>query len=220
MISKIQKILLGVFFIFNIVFLSGCATVSHVPISAQKMQSIHSVYIDRNITKPKEMYAFVSGEEFGFGFGAIGGAVAGAVGEHASTSIQKYAEQNNIDIRTILYDQWTGQLRNTSLVALSPTPKTADAILRNDIIMYGLSIPHGFSSDYIPVLGVNAKLIQGDQIIWQNSGRILPFAAGGMPRYKMKQILEDPNVLRKMWGAAAAKIINEMLSDLHLSQKR
>lgn len=196
---------------FNIMLLSGCGIVQHVPLTNNNYNSIKTVYINPEIKKPKMMYEFASGSELGFAFGAIGGAISGEINANSAIATQQYAEKNQIDIRKIVYQQWKNQIIEKTKFKLSNQP--ADAVLTTNIALYGISIPHGFSSDYVPVLNLNAKLVRKNQIIWQDSEQVLPLTSG-MPRYKMDQIINDPKILYKMWDKASEKIINEMLNDM------
>lgn len=208
MIRKKFICLLGL----HITLLSGCATVEHVPLSHNNYNSVKTVYINSEIKKPEKMYEFVSGSEFGLAFGAIGGAISGAVNAHSAVSTQQYAEKNQIDIRKIVYQQWKNQINEKTKFKLSNQP--ADAVLTTNIVLYGVSIPHGFSSDYIPVLSIDAKLVRKNQIIWQDNEQVMPLTSSGLPRYKMDQIMSDPKKLYVMWDKASEKIINEMLDNM------
>jgi hypothetical protein len=198
-------------FLLNIILLSGCATVTHVSLSKQNNQLIKTVYINPEIKKPEQMYEFASGSQLGAAFGLVGGVVAALANESAAISTQKFAEKNQIDIRKIVYERWMSEVAGKSKFKLVKQP--GDAVLTTDIVVYGISIPHGFSTDYVPMLTLNAKLVRNNKIIWQDSERVLPLT-GGLPRYKMDQIMNDPKKLYAMWDKASEKIINEMLVDM------
>lgn len=157
------------------------------------------------------MYEFASGTQVGFEFGAVGGLASALINEQAAIPTQKFAEKNGIDIQKIVYQRWRKQLNNQSKFKLATKP--SDTVLTTDIARYGISIPHGFSTDYVPILTLNVKLVRNNQTIWQESGLVLPLTSG-MPRYKMDAILKDPNKLNVMWDKAAEKIINAMLIDM------
>jgi hypothetical protein len=183
-----------------------------MPISKENSQSIKTVYLNPQIKKPEKMYDFASGSQVGMAFGAIGGLVSGMASEKEGESMQQFAESNKIDIRKIITRQWENTIREKSRFKLSNQPN--GAVLTTDIIMYGISIPHGLSSDYVPVLAINAKLVRNNQVVWQDSGRVLPMSSG-MPRYKLDQIVRDPAKLSEMWNAASGRIIGEMVADLN-----
>lgn len=193
------------------ILLSGCATVNHVPLSKDNSHLIKSIYVNPQIAKSKKMYEFVSGAEFGFAFGAAGGLVSGVANGNAAETMQDWVEKNRIDIRKIVYARWLHQIKDKTNFKLANMP--TDTILTTTIEMYGISIPHGFSTDYIPVLVANAKLVRNEQVIWQDTDSVMPFTSG-MPRYKMDQILHDPKKLSQMWDKAAEKIINDMLDGM------
>lgn len=200
------------FFALMSLLLSGCASVQHVPLSQQDRQTIKAIYVNPTIKKPKEMYEFASGSEFGFAFGAVGGLISGIANENAAASTQEFAEKSNINIQKIVYQQWMKQLESNTRFKLITKP--SDTILATEITLYGISIPHGFSTDYIPVLAVNATLTHKQKIIWQDSERVMP-GTSGMPRYKMDEILNDPKKLYIMWDKASEKVMNEFITDMN-----
>ncbi len=194
------------------ILLTGCATVSHVPMDKQNSKVIKTVYVNPEIKKPATMYEFASGAQFGLLGGAVGGLLSGVASAKEAMTTQQFAEKNNIEIQKIVYQRWINQINSNSRFKLSN--KNADATLVTDIVLYGISIPHGFSTDYVPVLFINAKLMRDDKIIWQDSEQV-SCLANGMPRYKMDQIISDPKKLYAMWDKASEKIINEMLADMN-----
>lgn len=199
-------------FLISIIFSSGCVTLNHKPLSPKDSQSIKSVYVNPEIKKSAKMYELTHEQNVaGMALGPVGVLASAALKNHAE-STQEFSERNKIDIRNIVYQRWKKQIKNRSGLKLEDKP--ADTVLITEIPQYGISIPHGFSAEYVPVLTLNAKLVRNNQVIWQESGLVLPLTRG-MPRYKMNAILEDPQKLRIMWDKAAEKIINEMLVDIN-----
>ena len=198
-------------FLFMIVFLAGCTTVNHIPLSGDNRQAVQAVYINPEIKKPDTMYEFASGSEYGMAFGPIGGAISGAANAKAAATTQQFAEANQIDIRNIIYKKWLEEMPKKTSFKLSK--QLIDSILTTNITLYGISIPHGFSTDYVPVLAFNANLVRNNQIIWQDSGYVSPLA-DGMPRYKMAELRNDPKKLYAMWDKASEKIITDMLNNM------
>lgn len=206
----IKKIFIGILFL-KIMMLSGCASVNRIPLDKQAAQSIKTVYVSNEIKKPEQMYEFASGSQWGMAFGVVGGVVSGIANLNAAESTQQFAEKNQIDIKKIVYNRWISQVPEKTKFKLANKP--TDAILTTEIVLYGISIPHGFSTDYVPMLTLNAKLVSNNKIVWQDSGRILPLT-DGLPRYKMDEITADPKKLYAMWDKASEKMINEMLDNM------
>lgn len=196
----------------SIFLLTSCATVSHKPLSQENARSIKTVYVNPEIKKPEKMYEFVSGSEFGMAFGAVGGAIAGIANENAAQSTQSFVEKNKVDIRQIINKQWSQQIANKTKYKLSKQP--GDTILTTTILNYGISIPHGFSSDYVPILVMNAKLTRNNQIIWQDSGSVYPMT-DGMPRYKINQLMADSSKFNEIWDKASERIVGKMLAKMN-----
>jgi hypothetical protein len=204
-----KKIFIGVL-LFNFFLLSGCATTNtHVSLSKRNRQSIKTVYIDPDIKKPKEMDMLTTGAQWGKGFGIIGSVIGDGINEGAAVSMTKVAEKNQIDIRKIVYEHWRGQGRSKLKFDKKPT----DVVLITDIVMYGIATPHGFTTDYVPTIMLNAKLVRNKEIIWQDSQRTFPLTEG-LPRYKWNQIISDPKLLHAMWDKGTEKVIGELLKDM------
>jgi hypothetical protein len=198
--------------LLNFLFLSACATVKPVPMTKENRQTIKTVYVDPKIKKPDQMYEMAAGASVGYGFGLVGAIVAGAVNGNAAEKTQTFAEKNNINIQNIVYKKWQDQLNSKHTFKLTNSPN--DAVLITEIENYGISVPHGFSNSYVPVLALNAKLVRNNQVIWQNREYITTLA-DGLPKYKMDEILKDPKKLYAMWDQASDRIINKLVTDMN-----
>jgi hypothetical protein len=191
--------------------LVGCATVSHVPMSQQNKVAIKKIHVNPEIKKPEAMYDFASGAQAGFAFGPLGGIVSAEVSQKEAKIVQTYAEKNNIDISKIIYKQWQAELLNKSNFQLTESKNAPQLI--TDIVVYGISIPHGFTNYYVPVLRVNAKLMNDNKIVWQDSDSV-SLLASDVPRYKFEEIMSDPAKLQAMWSKASEKIVLDMIKDM------
>jgi hypothetical protein len=197
-------------FLFNVFLLSGCTSLPHIPLSAQNSRSIKTIYVNPQIKKPKEMYEFVSGAQVGLMFGLAGGMISAVVNEESAASMKQFVEKNGIDIRQIVYQAWLNEINKKSKFKLN-NKQGANAVLITNIILYGITIPNGFSTDYIPILTLNAKLIRHQQILWQDT----EISDHNTTRYKMDQILHHPETLKRMWDEAAEKTISKLLRDMN-----
>lgn len=199
MIKKIFYCLM----VLSFTVLSGCAA-TPIALSQQNSRLIHTVYINPHMKKPEKMYTFLIGDQFGL--------LSSAIARSVTHFGEQFVEENHIDIKNIIHQQWAKQLRQKTQFNLSPS--SGDTNLITEITMYGISIPHGYSTEYVPVLSMNAWLENKGVIIWRDSGSITVLSSG-LPRYKMGEIYDDPKNLSLMWDKAAEKIINKMLSKLN-----
>ena len=101
----------------------------------------------------------------------------------------------------------------TKIPTFKKSEKNADAELTTNIVMYGISIPHGFSTDYVPVLSINSKLTYKNQVVWQDSSMVLPLSSG-LPHHQYKEMISDPAILTKMWNVAAEKSVHDLVADI------
>lgn len=199
----LKKLFLLLIFSF---ILTGCAT--HIPLSKENQQNLKEVYIKADIKKPDGVYQFSSGGQFGLVGAAARLAIDSANGTKSATELTKI---NHIDISKIVYQAWNKELSQYSRFKISNKP--TDTILETKIINYGISIPHGLSSNYVPVLIMQSKLIRNNQVIWQDRESILPLTRD-TPQFEMDQIQKDPEILIYMWNKAAEKAIKLMVDDM------
>ncbi len=181
-------------FVILLSLLNGCA--GNAPISAADKAHISSIYIDPAITVPEDMW--YTGPEATFG--VIGLLVEKSTAK-TEDKIIALAQKNDIHIDKILYNELRKQL------SLSPTftvvdNQASDATLSVDIVIYGLTLPHGFSSKLVPILRYTTTLndATGKQI-WKQTEHVVLKDVGGATA---DQINEDPAILKRLWGEAAA----------------
>lgn len=187
----------------SFILLFGCAT--HIPLSSINGNKIKTISLNKKMYKPREIYYLASGVELGL----IGSVVA--LSQNLPEKLQNYAEKNKISIEDIINKQWQNQINSTTKFKIKDDH--ADAVLNTEIIMYGISIRRGFSTDYVPILSINAKLVQQGKVVWEHHGAALCLT-DGLPRYKIDEIMGNPAVLRNMWNKASEITIHNMLADI------
>jgi uncharacterized protein involved in high-affinity Fe2+ transport len=209
--NKIQSFCI----VFLFTALTGCASMRHIPLAPEHAKAIKSLSIDSEIKKPEAMYEVANGSQYGALFGLAGG-VASAINDHIEAkNTKQFAENHHVDIQKIVYQQWVKQFKENRKFKLSSGH--SDAKLETEIVLYGISIPNGFSSDYVPVLTLSAKLHRNNAVVWQYDDFVSPLA-DGMPRFQMNAILNDPHKLELMWDRAAERIIQKMILDMEKSK--
>jgi hypothetical protein len=193
--------------------LTACQTVPHVPMNKQDRAVIKSVYIKPEMKTPEKMFEYRNSNAIAPALlGPVGVTLAYKASQDAATSLKATLDKQNIDIRKIVYRQWNKQLSNDHVFKIANS--SDDTVLTTDIISYGLTIRHGFTSDYVPALGLNAKLTKNNKVLWQDSEILLPLTSG-LPRYKMEQILSNPNNVAIMWDKAAEHLVAKMIVDMN-----
>ena len=189
--------------------LFGCATT--MSLSPANAKRIHTVYVNPKVTTPKEMYYMGSG--FGFLFGGIGGAVQAAANQSPGERMALFARQHGIYIERIVQDEVIQQLKAKTAFRVTNS-KQADATINLKIKTYGLSVPTTFSTGVKPMIDIEANMVdRQNQMIWANSDSVLPLSPG-MPEYSTKAIGKNPQLLKKMWEAAAGKSVSNIVESL------
>jgi hypothetical protein len=175
-------------------------------------QSIHTVSIDKNIFVPQNMYYMGANARGTLAIPLAGPSVALAVGAREAPAIQKFIKANGIRLDQIVRNQFIQQInQKTNLKVIDKGH--ADAQLVIMITGYGLSIPNGFHSELVPILGIKATLTRNGQIVWigQDYNSVL---ASGLLRYTWQQIQQNPQLLHQMWDSDAEKIIGRIVATL------
>lgn len=196
MLKKILILFLSIIF-------TGC---THITMNKQEKQSIKKIYINPEISQPEIMTYYTFDED------AILGPFNISFNIARGDELKKLAEENNIDIKKIIYSEFKKKLiiKNNLKIAKSPVN---NPILKINILIYGISIPKMLSNDFIPLLTVQANLMKNDKVIWQDS-ESAPIFGGNLPRYKMQDILNRPKNLYVMWEQAADDVVNKLLADM------
>jgi len=191
------------------IFITGCAPT--VKMSQENRDMIKAVAVSDDITVPTEMYYFGKGQNVGLLFGPVGAVIAAKAARKPAEEIAQFAKDNGILIDQIVRDEFTKQLASSGKFGISKNAP-ADAELQMNIGMYGLSIPNGFSSKFIPVLLVEAKMINpSGETVWQDRKRIFGTKLTG---YTMEEIRSNPENLRQSWQAAAKVVAEELIEKM------
>lgn len=153
------------------------------------------------------------GQWFWFLFGGIGGAVQAAANQSPGERMALFARQHGIYIERIVQDEVIQQLKAKTAFRVTNS-KQADATINLKIKTYGLSVPTTFSTGVKPMIDIEANMVdRQNQMIWANSDSVLPLSPG-MPEYSTKAIGKNPQLLKKMWEAAAGKSVSNIVESL------
>lgn len=208
-----MKIIKLTCFIISLILLQGCATTT--PLSAENRQSLHTITLDTTITKPKEIYILNNNQNNMMAFGGIiGGIIATSEGQNTSQQLATLADKNRIVIDKIVREELISQLKQQKQYRYQ-AKGPADAILVVEIKLYGLTIPHGFTSELVPIIHLQGKLLKNEKIIWQSTVHSSVLNSQDLPHHKWDEIMLHPKYLVEMWQVAASKMVREMLSKLN-----
>ena len=187
-----------------VVALYGCAELQ--PISDAERKKITSVAISDAVSKPPAMSYLGPGGSAGLMFGAIGGAIAASSIEESRKSFQQFVDRNGISIEKIVLEEVGAAVRRSGKFPVAGRPDPAAAVFNIAIFQYGFSIPHGFSSMLVPILGIRCELKDASgKLQWSASERVLPLGnpvEGSDP----ETIRNDPKAMEAAWRAAARHI--------------
>ena len=108
-------------------------------------------------------------------FGAVGGAIAAASNKKPADELKTFAKENSISIAEIVRTQFIDQLAAKNQFRI--VDGNADAVVKLDVYQYGISIPNGFSTRFVPVLFVRCQVIKpNDQVVSASSGQVHPLS--------------------------------------------
>jgi hypothetical protein len=192
---------------------TGCATTTSL--TADQIAHIRTIKFDKQIAMPKDMIYLAPGASLLFGFGIVGGAIAG-ISMHSEGKIQqKMSEQNNISVPAIVSYALEDEFRKNSRFRLV-TAGPADAILKVKVNGYGFAVPNGFSSVLKPIVNLSAELVDNSgRVIWRDyTMQYVTFS--DLPTYTTAQLRNQRQTVvdafRIAAHDAAAKLVNSMQS--------
>jgi len=206
--SRVIKTLPNIFisiFLSITLLLTGCATT--IQMTPAEKQEIKTIKVSNNVSVPKDMSYMGPGMTYGLMFGVVGALAVGGKETSDADKMKAYVLQKKIFIQKIVKEQMIKALKSGTHYKL--VSKNPDATMYLTIKSYGFSIPHGFSTELMPVLEVQGKLIdKQNKIIWEDQDRVipLPFDTQGMPLHTWQQLVKAPELIRQSWTKAAEKV--------------
>lgn len=191
---------------------SGCVTTQNL--SDEDRQKIRVVRINSNVEKVPVMYYLGPGTSILFGFGAVGGAAAYASSVEPAKVLQDFAEKNGIFIEKIVFQEIDAALRESGKLKVSDSGEAHDAIMNVMIYNYGFTVPHGFSSNLVPVLAIRCDMVDATgKVIW--SARDFVLSPGNPVAPMSPQVMrDDPKRIENAWRIAAKRITRNIARTL------
>lgn len=172
--------------------------------------AIATIAVSPEVKVPPEPYYFGPGSPLVL-FGAVGGAILAAMNVAPTEALTKLANDNGILIGEIVRDQMVDELRAAKRLGI--TSDGADAVLRLEVTLYGVSVPHGFSGEFVPTLRVRGELLAKEgRVVWQGDEYVHPMSNVVAP--VSSDAIRDPQILRSMWTTAAKRAAHGMMKTL------
>jgi len=144
----------------------------------------------------------------------VGAAVAASASVEPGKAIQQFAEKNGIFIEKITLAELDAALRQSGkLKVLDPAEQT-DAVINVRVVLYGFSIPHGFSSRLVPVVNVRCEMVDAaGKLLWSAGDSVLPL---GNPATSMtlQEMNDDPKRIDEAWHKASHRIAGNIVKAL------
>ena len=192
--------------------LSACATTQKL--SDEDRRKISVVRIDSNVRKAPAMYYLGPGASAFLAFGAIGGAALAATSLEPAKVLQEFAEKNGIFIEKIAFQEIDAALRQSGKLKVSASGETSEATVNVLVYMYGFSVPHGFSSNLVPVVAIKCEMVDAaGKVIWSANDNV-PILGGPVAPMSLEAMHEDPKRIEEAWRIAAKRIAGNIAKDL------
>jgi hypothetical protein len=186
------------------VLIGGCAATQ--TISDQDRKQVSSVTISGGVANPPSMFYLGPGGAAGLMFGAIGGAIASSSIEDSRKAFQAYVDKNGISIEKIVLEEVSMAIRQSGKFPLADKPQDGGAVITVSIVQYGFSIPNGFSSKLVPILGVRCEMKGATgKVLWSAQEHTRPLGNPVEPA-EPEAIRNDPKAMEASWRAAAKHI--------------
>jgi hypothetical protein len=197
-----KKFSLGLLFISAL--LTACS--SSQKISSTDRARLATVVVTGTVNKPPTMYYMGPGAGVGFAFGAVGAAIAAGSQGGTGEGLRQIAEQNNVAIEKIVREESIQAFRRSGKLAVKETADTSAGTLSISITQYGFSVPNGFSSKVVPVMGVRYSLADASgKPVW-SSTESLPVLGNPIGARSPDEFRSNPKLLEEVWRMAARAV--------------
>ena len=172
--------------------LGGCATTRNL--SDEDRKKISVVRIDRNVLKPTPMTFRGPGTD--------------------AKALQEFAEKNGIFIEKIAFQEIDAAILESGILKVSDSEEATGAIITIAVHVYGFSIPHGFSSDLVPIVAIGCRMVDSTgKVIWVTSDSVLPLRNPVEPM-SLEAMREDPKRIEDAWRKASRQIARNIAKTL------
>lgn len=193
-----------------LILLSGCATTQ--PIAISDRSNVTAVTVSKEVPVPAKMYYLGPGGATGLAFGAIGAAIAAPGIEKHRESFQEQIAASGVSIDRIVYEEALAQIRQSGKFPLRDETKPGDAIIYISVLNYGFSIPNGFSSRLVPMLGLRYEMRDASgRMLWSATERVMPLG-NPVESVDAEVIKSNPAAREAAWRAAAKALAVKLVA--------
>ena len=193
--------------------LAACASTPQL--NPEARAHLGAVRIDAAIDTPSEMYFSSQASTLGGSvFGAIGGAVGATVDVSRGEELNRLAREKGIHIDQIVREEAGTAFQQSGKLNLTDGGGADVATLKISITMYGFSIPTGFTSELVPIVGIKCTLVDSSgKTLWSADQSTHPLGnpVAGKTR---DQLLADPKLMDASWRAAAKSVMADIVSHM------
>lgn len=146
---------------------------------------------------------------------AVGGLVGAAIasGEtNAPDYYAKFLKDNNIDVKTIVFDSTKNHLIESRPDLKITDDKNAPE-MRISIVRYGVVASSAFSGSVQPFLNVKLELVSNGSVIWAARVQNRKDAVFEMP---YDDFLKNPESLQNNYKLVADQVLNKLMQHLNV----
>jgi hypothetical protein len=192
--------------------LTGCASTQQL--SDSDRASLASVYVDPHVETAPQMNYMGPGSGIGFAFGAVGGLITALANEEPGERFRKFAADHGITIDNIVREEAIKAFQETGKVKLTETAGPDSSTLNIKVPTYGFAIPHGFSGNLVPVVGIQCTLVDAHgKTIWSSRDFVTPMGSPAEGRTP-DEYHANPALIEDGWRQAAKKVLDEIVRTL------
>lgn len=184
-------------------------------LSAENRNKIKRVQIDKNVSKPAEIYWRGTEQAWGGAlFGAIGAAATANSGMTDADRMITFMNHEHIDISEIILSEASRQMNVLRMVEVSDTGKP-DATLSFSVDMYGFNKTHPFGSNMNPLIRITGKLVKSNnEVIWQESEFVSDLASENDQGQSLDTYRNQPEKLRAALVKVSEAAVKRVMSKL------
>ncbi|RJF95342.1 hypothetical protein [Noviherbaspirillum saxi] len=194
-----------------IILLSGCASTQ--PIATSDRSNVKAVTLSKDVPVPSKMSYLGPGGATGLAFGAIEAAIAAPGIEKSRESFQEQTTETGVSINRIVYEEALAQIRQSGKFPLKDETEPGGATIYVSVLNYGFSIPHGFSSRLVPILGVRYEMRDpSGRILWSATERVMPLGNPVEP-IDVDEIKRNAATREAAWRAAAKALAAKLVAN-------
>ena len=190
------------------VVLAACASTQSI--STSDKAKVKAVRLNGSVGVPQRVYYLGPGGANALAFGAIGGALGASGIEKERANFQQQTGSGGTGIDRIVLEEVRDQFQKSGKFKLIDKDEPGAAILDVTVTTYGFSIPHGFSSKLVPILGIRCEMKDSTgRIIWSDTENARPLG-NPVDSIDADVIKTSVTAREQAWRAAAKALAARM----------